>query len=215
MRNFLNSLPVLGTLGGGGVICNSEHAVDVYRRPCWNAEKRKYIGCGLQRSYLKCVSASRMCFDFSLFFYRFTRVLIFARMLVLGTKGYLSIHCIQPWSCIYICLHDLGREEKKWATGNLDKIESCLLSGWQVEWSEDISVRWRIIMTTILLDFWRSLRRDVTCPSVSTVATSIWTRYPRESAVTVSQTPPLPLHPHTQLTRVIKFVLTEYCRFVL
>lgn len=27
--------------------------------------------------------------------------------------------------------------------------------------------------------------------------------------------PPLPLHPHTQLTRVIKFVLTEYCRFVL
>lgn len=91
------------------------------------------------------------------------------------------------------------KERKKWAIGNLDKIESCLLSGWQVEWSEDISVRWRIIMTTILLDFWRSLRRDVTCLSVSTVATSTWTRYPRESAVTVSQTPP-PSPPPTYTT---------------
>lgn len=177
-------------------------------------KKKIYWVWTAKKLFKMCQRLTHVLWFFSLF-YRFTRVLIFARMLVLGTKGYLSIHCIQPWSCIYICLHDLGRKEKKWAIGNLDKIESCLLSGWQVEWSEDISVRWRIIMTTILLDFWRSLRRDVTCPSVSTVATSTWTRYPRESAVTVSQTPPLPLHPHTQRTRVIKFVLTEYCRFVL
>lgn len=128
----------------------------------------------------------------------------------------IPIYSLYTTLILYIYMFTWFRKgRKKWATGNLDKIESCLLSGWQVEWSEDISVRWRIIMTTILLDFWRSLRRDVTCPSVSTVATSIWTRYPRESAVTVSQTPPLPLHPHTQRTRVIKFVLTEYCRFVL
>lgn len=178
-------------------------------------KKKIYWVWTAKKLFKMCQRLTHVLWFFSLFLSFYTRV-DFCKDVSFRNKR-IPIYSLYTnlFLYIYICLHDLGRKEKKWATGNLDKIESCLLSGWQVEWSEDISVRWRIIMTTILLDFWRSLRRDVTCPSVSTVATSTWTRYPRESAVTVSQTPPLPLHPHTQLTRVIKFVLTEYCRFVL
>lgn len=162
-------------------------------------KKKIYWVWTAKKLFKMCQRLTHVLWFFSLFLSFYTRV-DFCKDVSFRNKR-IPIYSLYTnlFLYIYICLHDLGRKEKKWATGNLDKIESCLLSGWQVEWSEDISVRWRIIMTTILLDFWRSLRRDVTCPSVSTVATSIWTRYPRESAVTVSQTPP-PSPPPTYTT---------------